>query len=106
MLSSYNSDDSKGVPKEGPSIVSVPEEGPSIQGLLDWYEYDTVEEYLEDTYFPSTYKDTTDKDNTDEDTIYESYSPMSKCKYVPTRQRGKERFHMEADHVVVKAESI
>ncbi|GJW41225.1 hypothetical protein Tco_0067070 [Tanacetum coccineum] len=78
MLSSDSSDDSKGVPKEGSSIASVHEEGPSIQGLLDWYGYDTVGEYLEDTYFPSTYKDTTDKDNTDEDTIHESYSSMFK----------------------------
>ncbi|GJZ69401.1 hypothetical protein Tco_0632951, partial [Tanacetum coccineum] len=69
-----SSDDNKGVPKEGPSITSVPEDGPSIQGLLDWYGYDTIEEYLEDTYFPST-----DKDNTDEDTIHESYSSMFKA---------------------------
>ncbi|GKA94514.1 hypothetical protein Tco_0816552 [Tanacetum coccineum] len=73
-----------------PSIASVPKEGPSIQGLLEWYGYDTIEEYLEDTFFPIT-----DKDSTDEDTIHESYSPKS-----------KERFHMEADHVVVEAESI
>nr|GEX96014.1 hypothetical protein [Tanacetum cinerariifolium] len=64
--------------RKGPSIASVPKEGPSIQGLLDWYEYDTFEEYLEETYFPSTNKDITDKDSTDEDTIHESYSPMSK----------------------------
>ncbi|GJR07342.1 hypothetical protein Tco_0530326 [Tanacetum coccineum] len=94
---SSNSSDWKGVPKEGPSVASVPGEGPSIQGLLDLYGYNTVEEYLSDTYFPST-----NKDSTDEDTIYEANSPMSKGKYVPRRQRGKERFHMEADHVVVK----
>ncbi|GKD39305.1 hypothetical protein Tco_1259512 [Tanacetum coccineum] len=82
VFCSDSSDDSKGVPKEGSSIASVHEEGPSIQGLLDWYGYDTVGEYLEDTYFPSTYKDTTDKDNTDEDTIHESYSPMSKVCHV------------------------
>ncbi|GKB04830.1 hypothetical protein Tco_0833025, partial [Tanacetum coccineum] len=73
VLSSDSSDDSK-----GPSIASVPKEGPSIQGLLDWYGYETVEEYLEETFFPSTYKDTTDKNITDEDTIHESYSPKSK----------------------------
>ncbi|GJQ98856.1 hypothetical protein Tco_0521841 [Tanacetum coccineum] len=106
VLSSDSSDYNKGVPKEGPNVASVPEEGPSIQGLLDWYGYDTVEEYLSDTYFPSTDKDTKDKDSTDEDTIHESYYPMSKGKYVPTRQRGKEMFHMEADHVVVKAKRI
>ncbi|GKC32387.1 hypothetical protein Tco_1039681, partial [Tanacetum coccineum] len=82
MLNSDNSDDNKGVPKEGPSITSVLEDGPSIQGLLDWYGYDTVEEYLEDTYFPSI-----DKDNTDEDTIHESYSLMFKGKYVPVSQK-------------------
>ncbi|GKG40598.1 hypothetical protein Tco_0467375 [Tanacetum coccineum] len=65
----------------------MPKEGPSIQGLLDWYGYDTVEEYLEETFFPSTDKDTTDKDSTDEDTIHESYSPKSKGKYVPVSQK-------------------
>ncbi|GJX33578.1 hypothetical protein Tco_0243433 [Tanacetum coccineum] len=82
-LSSNSSDYNKGVPKEGPLVASVPEEGSSIQGLLDWYGCNTVEEYLLDTYFPITDKDNTDKDNTDEDTIYESYSPMSNDKYVP-----------------------
>ncbi|GKD29277.1 hypothetical protein Tco_1240055, partial [Tanacetum coccineum] len=72
---SDSSDYSKGVPKEGPSVVSVLEEGTSIQRLLYWYGYNIVEEYLSDTYFPTTDKDTTDKDNTDEDTIHESYSP-------------------------------
>ncbi|GJV10121.1 hypothetical protein Tco_1351662 [Tanacetum coccineum] len=82
MLSSDSLDDNK-----GQSIASVPKEGPSIQGLLDWYGYDTVEEYLEETFFPSTDKDTTDKDITDEDTIHESYSPKSKGKYVPVSQK-------------------
>ncbi|GKC62031.1 hypothetical protein Tco_1089629 [Tanacetum coccineum] len=68
VLSSDSSDYSKG----------VPEKGPSIQGLLDWYGYNTIKEYLSDTYFPSTYKDTTNKDSTNEDTILECYSPMSK----------------------------
>ncbi|GJR73197.1 hypothetical protein Tco_0085562 [Tanacetum coccineum] len=48
----------------------------------DWYGYDTIEEYLEETCFPST-----DKDSTDVDTIHESYSPMSKGKYVPVSQK-------------------
>ncbi|GJS54465.1 hypothetical protein Tco_0627827 [Tanacetum coccineum] len=76
------------VPKEGPSIPRVPKEGPS-QELLDWYGYDTVEEYLEDTFFNSTDKDTTDKDSIDEnkDTIDESDSPKSKGKYVPVSQK-------------------
>ncbi|GJX08853.1 hypothetical protein Tco_0196785 [Tanacetum coccineum] len=49
VLSSDSSDDNK-----GPSIASVPKEGSSIQGLLDWYGYETVEKYLEETFFPST----------------------------------------------------
>ncbi|GKA32387.1 hypothetical protein Tco_0718754 [Tanacetum coccineum] len=79
------------VPKEGPSIPRVPKEGPS-QELLDWYRYDTVEEYLEDTFFDSTYKDTTNKDTTDKDSIDkdiidESYSPKSKGKNVPVAKK-------------------
>ncbi|GJY09422.1 hypothetical protein Tco_0377607, partial [Tanacetum coccineum] len=50
-LSSNSSDYSKGVPEEEPSVASVLVEGPSIQGLLDWYGYNTIEEYLSDTYF-------------------------------------------------------
>ncbi|GJY04285.1 hypothetical protein Tco_0370225, partial [Tanacetum coccineum] len=45
-----------------------------IEGLLDWYGYDTIKEYLEETFFPSTYKD-----STNEDTIHESYSSKSKA---------------------------
>nr|GEV59195.1 putative reverse transcriptase domain-containing protein [Tanacetum cinerariifolium] len=75
-------DDSKGVSSKGPTIPIVPVDGPSIQGLLDWYGNNNVEEYLSDTYFPSTDKDTTDKDNIDEDTIQECYSTKSKGKYV------------------------
>nr|GEY54415.1 hypothetical protein [Tanacetum cinerariifolium] len=74
---SENSDDSK-----GPSIASVPKEEPSIQGFLDWYGYDTIEEYLKETFFPST-----DKDSTNEDTIHESYSLKSKGKYVPVSKK-------------------
>ncbi|GKC28290.1 hypothetical protein Tco_1035584 [Tanacetum coccineum] len=55
VLSSDSSDDSK-----GPSIASVPKERPSIQGLLDWYGYDTIKKYLEETFFPSTDKDSTE----------------------------------------------
>ncbi|GJY74795.1 hypothetical protein Tco_0479226 [Tanacetum coccineum] len=51
VLSSNSFDYSKGVPEEEPSVASVPVEGPSIQGLLDWYGYNTIEEYLSDTYF-------------------------------------------------------
>nr|GEX00588.1 hypothetical protein [Tanacetum cinerariifolium] len=55
MLTSDSSDDNKGVSSEGPSITSIPKEGPSIamrskypipKELLEWYRYDTVEDYL------------------------------------------------------------
>ncbi|GKB01254.1 hypothetical protein Tco_0829298 [Tanacetum coccineum] len=70
VLSSDNSND-----KKGPSKASVPIfEGPSVQGLLDGYGYNTIEEYLSWNYFPSTYKDITD-----EDFIHESNYVMSKA---------------------------
>nr|GEV99564.1 hypothetical protein [Tanacetum cinerariifolium] len=55
MLTSDSLDDNKGVSSEGPSITSIPKEGPSIarrskepipKELLEWYGYDTVEDYL------------------------------------------------------------
>nr|GEU89161.1 hypothetical protein [Tanacetum cinerariifolium] len=55
MLTLDSSDDNKGVSSEGPSIPSNPKEGPSIvrrskepipKELLEWYGYDTVEDYL------------------------------------------------------------
>nr|GEX68736.1 hypothetical protein [Tanacetum cinerariifolium] len=55
VLTSESSDDNKGVSSKGPSIASIPKEGPSIarlskepipKELLEWYEYDTVEDYL------------------------------------------------------------
>ncbi|GJZ33581.1 hypothetical protein Tco_0579017 [Tanacetum coccineum] len=73
MLSSDSSDDRK-----GPSKANVPIfEGPSVQGLLDYYGYNDIEEYLSWNYFPSTDKENTDKDirdkdTTDEDCIHES----------------------------------
>ncbi|GJZ54795.1 hypothetical protein Tco_0609988 [Tanacetum coccineum] len=83
VLSSDSSDDRK-----GPSITSVPKfKGPSVQGLLDWYRYNTIEEYLSDNYFPSTGKDIIDKDSTDEDCIHKSNSAMSKGKYLPVSQK-------------------
>ncbi|GJU88672.1 hypothetical protein Tco_1301095 [Tanacetum coccineum] len=136
---------------KGPSKASVPIfEGPSVQGLLDHYGYNDIEEYLPWNYFPSTDKENTNKDITGEDCIHESNYAMSKGKYVPVsqkhnpkvkspvrvtgcvlglanvtiwdeilnkmgvrksefvqiRQRGKERCHMEADHVLVKDQSI
>ncbi|GJY20279.1 probable serine/threonine-protein phosphatase 2A regulatory subunit B'' subunit TON2 [Tanacetum coccineum] len=61
----------------------------------------------EDAYFPGTNKDTTDNaTSSDEDTIQESESPNSKAKYVPPRQRGREKCDMEADHNVVKADKL
>ncbi|GJX60218.1 hypothetical protein Tco_0291608 [Tanacetum coccineum] len=89
--------------RKGPSKASVPIfDGPSVQGLLDYYGYNDIEEYLSWNYFPSTdnentNKDITDKDTTDEDCINE---------YNYIRKRGKERCHMEADHVLVKDQSI
>ncbi|GKB61911.1 hypothetical protein Tco_0918097 [Tanacetum coccineum] len=80
IVISDSSDDSK-----GPSIPRVPVEGPSIQGLLDWYGYDNIEDYLFYFYFPSTNKDTIM--HTDGDPIHESYSPKSKAKYVPVSQK-------------------
>ncbi|GKB53330.1 hypothetical protein Tco_0904083, partial [Tanacetum coccineum] len=76
--SSDISDDKKGSSKASDPIF----EGPSVKGLLDWYGYNTVEEYLSWNYFPST-----DKDITDENCIHESNYAMSKGKYVPVSQK-------------------
>ncbi|GKC93653.1 hypothetical protein Tco_1159095 [Tanacetum coccineum] len=55
VLTSDSSEDNKGVSSEGPSITSIPNEGPSIarrskepipKELLEWYGYDTIEDYL------------------------------------------------------------
>ncbi|GKD57342.1 hypothetical protein Tco_1290729, partial [Tanacetum coccineum] len=74
--------------RKGPSKASVPIfEGPSVQGLLDHYGYNYIEEYLSWNYFPSTDKDITDKDITDEDCIHESNYAMSKGKYVSVSQK-------------------
>ncbi|GJW97896.1 hypothetical protein Tco_0179704 [Tanacetum coccineum] len=73
---------------KGPSKVSVPIfEGPSVQGLLDHYGYNDIEEYLSWNYFPSTDKENTNKDITGEDCIHESNYAMSKGKYVPVSQK-------------------
>ncbi|GKC44220.1 hypothetical protein Tco_1061942 [Tanacetum coccineum] len=80
ILSSDSSDDDR----KRPSKASVPIfEGPSVQGLLDYYGYNDIEEYLSWIYFPSTNKentdkDITDKDTTDEDCIHECNYAMSK----------------------------
>ncbi|GJY12621.1 hypothetical protein Tco_0381930 [Tanacetum coccineum] len=83
VLSSDSSDDRK-----GPSKANVPIfEGPSVQGLLDYYGYNDIEEYLSWNYFPSTDKENTDKDTTDEDCIHECNYAMSKGKYVPVSHK-------------------
>nr|GEW49484.1 reverse transcriptase domain-containing protein [Tanacetum cinerariifolium] len=55
VLTLDSSDDNKGISSEGPSITNIPKEGPSIarrskepipKELLEWYGYDTVEDYL------------------------------------------------------------
>ncbi|GJR68814.1 reverse transcriptase domain-containing protein [Tanacetum coccineum] len=55
MLTSDSSNGNNGVSSEGPSITSIPKEGQSIarrskeripKELLEWYGYDTVEDYL------------------------------------------------------------
>ncbi|GJZ55821.1 hypothetical protein Tco_0611014 [Tanacetum coccineum] len=73
VLISDSSDDRKGSSKASVPIF----EGPSVQGLLDHYGYNDIEEYLSWNYFPST-----DKDITDEDCIHESnYEEYYKAYY-------------------------
>ncbi|GJT91007.1 hypothetical protein Tco_1079852, partial [Tanacetum coccineum] len=76
-----SSDDSN-----GPSISRVPIYGPSVQGLLDYYGYDNIEDYLSDFYFPSTDKEDTIV-HTGQDPIYEFHSSKSKAKYVLVSQK-------------------
>ncbi|GKE79377.1 hypothetical protein Tco_1545497 [Tanacetum coccineum] len=83
VFSSDSSDDRKGPSKSSVLIFK----GPSLQGLLDWYGYNTIEEYLSWNYFLSTDKDITYKDITDEDCIHESNYAMSKGKYVPVSHK-------------------
>ncbi|GJU26502.1 putative reverse transcriptase domain-containing protein [Tanacetum coccineum] len=76
-----SSDDSN-----GPSISRVPIYGPSVQGLLDYYGYDNIEDYLSDFYFLSTNKEDTIV-HTGQDPIHECHCPKSKAKYVPVLQK-------------------
>ncbi|GJX76707.1 hypothetical protein Tco_0323518, partial [Tanacetum coccineum] len=85
IVLSDSSDNSKGVPSMCPSIPRVPIEGPSIQGLLDCID-----------------KDTTDKDITDEDTIYESYSSMSKGKYVPVSKKHNPKVIFKSPSLITR----
>nr|GEW40544.1 hypothetical protein [Tanacetum cinerariifolium] len=78
---SDSSDDSN-----GPSIPRVLVYGPSVQGLLDCYGYDNIEDYLSDFYFPSTDKEDTIV-HTGQDSIHECHSLKSKAKYVPVSQK-------------------
>nr|GFC63168.1 hypothetical protein [Tanacetum cinerariifolium] len=84
--------------RKWPSKANVPIfEGPSVQGFLDYYGYNDIEEYLSWNYFPSTDKENTDKDikdkdTTDEDCIYECNYAMSKAKYVPVSHKHKPKF--------------
>ncbi|GJX30492.1 hypothetical protein Tco_0238571 [Tanacetum coccineum] len=50
----YSSDDNN-----CPSIPRVPVYGPSVQGFLDYYGYENIEDCLSDFYFPSTDKEDT-----------------------------------------------
>ncbi|GJW53866.1 hypothetical protein Tco_0097951, partial [Tanacetum coccineum] len=73
---------------KGSSKKSVPIfEGPSVQGLLNYYGYNDIEEYLSWNYFSSTDKENIDKDTTDEDCINECNYAMSKGKYVPVSHK-------------------
>ncbi|GJX00918.1 hypothetical protein Tco_0184831 [Tanacetum coccineum] len=74
-----SSDDSK-----SPSIPREPVYGSSVQGLLDNYGYDNIDDYLSDFYFPSTDK---------EDTIVHT----GHLEDVQTSQTGKERLDAEGD---------
>nr|GEW18000.1 integrase, catalytic region, zinc finger, CCHC-type, peptidase aspartic, catalytic [Tanacetum cinerariifolium] len=90
VISSDSSDDDR----KGPSKASVPIfKGPSVQGLLDYYGYNDIEEYLSRNYFSSTNKkmtdkNITDKDILDEDCIHESNYVMSKGQTLPVSKLG------------------
>nr|GEX65090.1 hypothetical protein [Tanacetum cinerariifolium] len=90
MLTLDSSDDNKGVSSEGPSITSIPKEGPSIarrskkpipKELLEWYEYETVKDYLPVAKKPIP------------KVIFKRPIPIKG--YVQTSQKGKERFDVE-----------
>ncbi|GJV29189.1 hypothetical protein Tco_1385637, partial [Tanacetum coccineum] len=89
----YSSDDRKGPSKVNVHIF----EGPSVQGLLDYYIYNDIEEYLAWNYFPSidkenTDKDIRDKDTTDEDCIHKCNYAMSKVSQAPLIQPYSKSF--------------
>ncbi|GJZ82786.1 hypothetical protein Tco_0647959 [Tanacetum coccineum] len=71
-----------------PSIPRVPVYGPSVQGLLDTYGYDNIQDYFFYFYFPSTDKEDTIV-QTGQDPIHECHSPKSKPKYVSVSYKHK-----------------
>nr|GFB14823.1 hypothetical protein [Tanacetum cinerariifolium] len=58
----------------GPSIPRVPVYGPSVQGLLDYYGFDNIKDYLFDLYFPST-----DNEDTKHNPNFKSPTPFKGC---------------------------
>ncbi|GKE43810.1 hypothetical protein Tco_1471094 [Tanacetum coccineum] len=76
IMISDSSDDSN-----CPSIPRVPIYGPSVQGFLDYYGYENIEDYLFYFYFPSTNKEDTIV-HTGQEPIHECHSLISKAKYV------------------------
>nr|GEW51541.1 hypothetical protein [Tanacetum cinerariifolium] len=75
----------------GPSIPRVPVYGPSVQGLLDYYGFDNIKDYLFDLYFPSIDNEDTVM-HTGQDPIHECHSLMSKAKYVSVLQKHNPNF--------------
>nr|GEX23476.1 hypothetical protein [Tanacetum cinerariifolium] len=75
----------------GLSIPKVPVYGPSVKGLLDYYGYDNIEDYLSDLYFPSTDNEDTVM-HTGQDPIHECHSLMPKAKYVSVLQKHNPNF--------------
>ncbi|GKD66241.1 hypothetical protein Tco_1308349, partial [Tanacetum coccineum] len=76
--------------RKGPSKANVHIfEGPSVQGLLDYYRYNDIEEYLARNYFPSTDKENTDKDIRDKDTTDEDC--IHKCNYAMSKGKGEKK---------------
>ncbi|GJS96892.1 hypothetical protein Tco_0803860 [Tanacetum coccineum] len=92
--------DSSDGDRKRPSKASVPIfKRPSVQGLLDYYGYNDIKEYLSWNYFLNTDKDITDKDTTDEDCIYECNYAMYKGKYVSVSHKHNPKVK---SHVAVR----
>ncbi|GJR10710.1 hypothetical protein Tco_0793362 [Tanacetum coccineum] len=92
--------DSSDGDRKRPSKANVPIfKRPSVQGLLDYYGYNDIKEYLSWNYFLNTDKDITDKDTTDEDCIYECNYAMYKGKYVSVSHKHNPKVK---SHVAVR----